>query len=405
MSLIIDPQVAGLAGNMFIGAFVDLGADKKKIEKVILDYSRYFGKVEVHIDEKIKNGLKTTYADISTEDNTSRHYEDIIRKIDEITEEKYSDDTLIKKSIELSKKVFHTIAIAESEVHGKKLDEIHFHEVGCADAVADIIGSCYAYHLLGLDKEKVYSLPVATGNGSIKTQHGILPIPAPAVIKILEDTPTLGGMANTELATPTGSAILVNIVDEYVERAPIMKKKIVGYGSGKKDLEILNALRLIRAEEYAEVNTITVLETNVDTLSGEILGNLFEKLLKEGARDVSITPTVMKKNRPGHIIKVITRNNTAEHLVNVLIEETGTLGVRMIPYMHRGVVFRENISHKIVINGVEEEVRFKVGYLGEKIIKCNPEYDDLKILSNKHDIPLKDLKEQIEKDYKEKNQL
>ena len=405
MSLIIDPQVAGLAGNMFIGAFVDLGADKKKIEKVILDYSRYFGKVEVHIDEKIKNGLKTTYADISTEDNTSRHYEDIIRKIDEITEEKYSDDTLIKKSIELSKKVFHTIAIAESEVHGKKLDEIHFHEVGCADAVADIIGSCYAYHLLGLDKEKVYSLPVATGNGSIKTQHGILPIPAPAVIKILEDTPTLGGMANTELATPTGSAILVNIVDEYAERAPIMKKKIVGYGSGKKDLEILNALRLIRAEEYAEVNTITVLETNVDTLSGEILGNLFEKLLKEGARDVSITPTVMKKNRPGHIIKVITRNNTAEHLVNVLIEETGTLGVRMIPYMHRGVVFRENISHKIVINGVEEEVRFKVGYLGEKIIKCNPEYDDLKILSNKHDIPLKDLKEQIEKDYKEKNQL
>lgn len=251
----------------------------------------------------------------------------------------------------------------------------------------------------------MYSLPVATGNGSVKTQHGILPVPAPAVIKILGETPTVGGLANTELATPTGSAILVNIVDEYVERAPLMKKKIVGYGSGRKDLNILNALRLIRAEECAEVNTITVLETNVDTLTGEVLGNLFDKLLAEGARDVSITPTVMKKNRPGHIIKVITRNNSAEHLVNVLIEETGTLGVRMIPYMHRGVVFRENISHKILINGVEEEVRFKVGYLGNKVIKCNPEYDDLKILSKKHDIPLKDLKEQIENDYDKKNQL
>lgn len=405
MSLLIDPQVSGLAGNMFIGAFVDLGADKEKIKKVILDYSRYFGKVEVHIDKKIKNGVKTTYADISTEDNTSRHFNDIIKKIDEITEEKYSDDPIIRKSIELSKKVFHTIAVAESEVHGETVDTIHFHEVGCADAVADIIGSCYAYHLLGLNEEKVYSLPVATGNGSVKTQHGILPVPAPAVIKILGETPTVGGLANTELATPTGSAILVNIVDEYVERAPLMKKKIVGYGSGRKDLNILNALRLIRAEECAEVNTITVLETNVDTLTGEVLGNLFDKLLAEGARDVSITPTVMKKNRPGHIIKVITRNNSAEHLVNVLIEETGTLGVRMIPYMHRGVVFRENISHKILINGVEEEVRFKVGYLGNKVIKCNPEYDDLKILSKKHDIPLKDLKEQIEKDYDKKNQL
>lgn len=403
MVVVIDPQVSGLAGNMFIGAFIDLGADKNKIEKVITDYAQEFGDININISKKSKSGVMTTFAHIDTKDNSARHYPDIINKLDEITSNKYSTDETVKRSIELSKKIFKTLADAESLVHGKSLEELHFHEVGCADAVADIVGASYAYHLLNFDKEKIYSLPVATGNGSVNTQHGILPVPAPAVINILKNVPTIGGEENTELATPTGCSILVNIVDEYVTKAPLLNNKSIGYGSGRKDLKILNALRIIQSDDLVEQNTITILETNIDTLSGEILGNLYDKLLDEGARDVTITPTIMKKNRPAHIVKVISRNADAEHLVRVLMEETGTLGVRMLPHIHRGVAIRENVVHNVEINGETERVRFKIGEIGSKIIKCSPEYDDLKKISLKTNIPIKDLKEYIEQDYKLKN--
>lgn len=403
MVVVIDPQVSGLAGNMFIGAFIDLGADKEKIKEVIITYAEEFGDITVDINKKAKSGVMTTYANIQTSDNSARHYTDIISKLDEITEKKYSEDVIIKKSIELAKKIFKTLADAESEVHGKTLEELHFHEVGCADAVADIVGASYAYHLLKFDEEKIYSLPVATGNGSVNTQHGILPVPAPAVLNILKNVPTIGGNVNTELATPTGCAILVNITDEYTSSTPLLKNKKVGYGSGKKDLNVLNALRIIKAEDSSKENIITILETNIDTLSGEILGSLYDKLLNEGARDVCITPTIMKKNRPGHIVKVIARTENAEHLVQVLMEETGTLGVRMLPHVHRGVAVRENVIHTTQINGNTEKIRFKIGEVNGKIIKCSPEYDDLKRLSEKTRIPIKDLKDYIEQDYKMNN--
>lgn len=403
MVVVIDPQVSGLAGNMFIGAFIDLGADKEKIKEVIITYAEEFGDITVDINKKAKSGVMTTYANIQTSDNSARHYTDIISKLDEITGKKYSEDVIIKKSIELAKKIFKTLADAESEVHGKTLEELHFHEVGCADAVADIVGASYAYHLLKFDEEKIYSLPVATGNGSVNTQHGILPVPAPAVLNILKNVPTIGGNVNTELATPTGCAILVNITDEYTSSTPLLKNKKVGYGSGKKDLNVLNALRIIKAEDSSKENIITILETNIDTLSGEILGSLYDKLLNEGARDVCITPTIMKKNRPGHIVKVIARTENAEHLVQVLMEETGTLGVRMLPHVHRGVAVRENVIHTTQINGNTEKIRFKIGEVNGKIIKCSPEYDDLKRLSEKTRIPIKDLKDYIEQDYKMNN--
>ncbi len=402
MVVLIDPQVSGLAGNMFIGAFVDLGADKNKIKKVILNYAQEFGDININIEKKAKSGVMTTYANIETQDNSARHFPEIINKLESITNEKYSEDETVIKSIELAKKIFKTLAEAESKVHGKSLEELHFHEVGCADAVADIVGSSYAYHLLNFDKEKIISLPVATGNGCVNTQHGILPVPAPAVINILENVPTIGGEENTELATPTGCAILVNITDEFTTSSPLLKNKVIGYGSGKKDLKTLNALRIIRSDETSDENIISVLETNIDTLSGEILGNLYDKLLNEGARDICITPTMMKKNRPGHIVKVICKKDKEDHLVNILMEETGTLGVRILPHIHRGVATRQNIIHSIDIHGNTEQIRFKIGELDGKIIKSTAEYDDLKEIALKTGIPIKDLKEYVEADYKRK---
>lgn len=403
MVLIIDGQTSGLAGNMFIGAFIDLGANKDDIINVIKTYANEFGDIDITITKQLKSGIMCTYAQINTTDKSTRHYNEIIEKIDDITQKHYPDNEIILKTINLSKKIFKTLAIAESKVHGKSLDQLHFHEVGCADAVADIIGSSYAYYLLNLDKEKVYSLPVATGSGTVKTQHGILPVPAPAVLNILKNVPTIGGCVNTEICTPTGCAILVNITDEYVSSYPYVTRKTIGYGAGKKDLEVLNALRLVHANSVTKNDTVTILETNIDTLSGEVLGSLYDKLLSEGARDVTITPTIMKKNRPGQIIKVICRNNDAQHITNVLMEETGTLGVRVIPTVHRGVAIRENIHEKININGTWEDVRFKIGYINDKIIKCTPEYDDIKKIANKTSIPIKDLIKYVEMEYRINN--
>ena len=403
MVLIIDGQTSGLAGNMFIGAFIDLGANKEDIINVIKTYANEFGDIDITTTKQPKSGIMCTYAQINTTDKSTRHYNEIIEKLDDITQKHYPDNEIILKTINLSKKIFKTLAIAESKVHGKSLDQLHFHEVGCADAVADIIGSSYAYYLLNLDKEKVYSLPVATGSGTVKTQHGILPVPAPAVLNILKNVPTIGGCVNTEICTPTGCAILVNITDEYVSSYPYVTRKTIGYGAGKKDLEVLNALRLVHANSVTKNDTVTILETNIDTLSGEVLGSLYDKLLSEGARDVTITPTIMKKNRPGQIIKVICRNNDAQHITNVLMEETGTLGVRVIPTVHRGVAIRENIHEKININGTWEDVRFKIGYINDKIIKCTPEYDDIKKIANKTSIPIKDLIKYVEMEYRINN--
>ncbi|MCD7781691.1 MAG: nickel pincer cofactor biosynthesis protein LarC [Methanosphaera sp.] len=400
MSLIIDPQVSGLSGNMFIGAFLDLGVDEDKLVDVIKTYAGYFGSVDINISKKSKCGVITTYADIQTTDNTTRHYDEIISQLDKITEDHYSDDILVKEAVSLAKKIFKTLAIAESKVHNKSLDELHFHEVGCADAVADIIGSSYAFYLLGLDKEEVYSLPVSVGSGSVKTQHGILPVPAPAVMNILEDVPITGGSAKCELATPTGCAILVNITDKYVESMPITTKRRVGYGAGSHELDTLNALRLIIAEDNYGSDTVTVLETNVDTLSGEVLGSIYEDLLDNGARDVTITPTVMKKNRPGHIIKVICRNSDAEKLTNRLMKITGSLGIRVSRYTHRGVARREIKQYNLDIDSRKELINFKIGYLDNgDIIKATPEYDDVKRLSDEKDIPVKDLMDIIKLKY------
>ena len=399
MVLIIDAQTSGLAGNMFIGAFVDLGADKDKIIKVIEDYACEFGDISINVEKKLKNDIMCTYFDIQTSDHEHRKYNELVDKIEEITKNKYPSDKTVKDSVILAKKIFKTMAIAESKVHGMKLNELHFHEVGCADAVADVIGASYAYHLLNLDEEKVYSLPVAVGSGTVKTSHGILPVPAPAVCNILEDVPTIGGLANCELATPTGSSILVNITDEYVESMPLIYHKQIGYGAGKKDLEILNALRLINADSFSSKDSISILETNVDTLTGEVLGSLFEKMMNEGARDISITPTIMKKNRPGNIIKVIAKNNDVEHLCDVLMQETGSLGIRIIPQIHRSVARREIVAKNVIINSDEYEVHYKVGYIRDNLITCRPEYEDVKLISQKTNIPIKDLEEYLKNKY------
>jgi uncharacterized protein (TIGR00299 family) protein len=302
---------------------------------------------------------------------------------------------LDEKVKETSLKVFERIGEAEAKVHGKSLDEIHFHEVGASDAVADVIGSIYAYYSLNLDKQKIIGLPIAVGGGRVNTAHGTIPVPAPAVVEILKDAKMVGGPVESELATPTGSAIYAEICDEIKEFIPLIKPEKAAYGAGRKDFDHPNVLRIIKSSDMAESDEIDVIETNIDHLTGEEIGYLFDKLMDEGASDVSITPIIMKKNRQGSLLKVISARKNREHLIDVIFKEVGTLGIRITPNLHRGIAKREFVKKTFNINGKDYEVTFKIAYINGEIISERPEYDDLKRIAEDSGLPLKEIKELI----------
>ena len=388
MTIIIDPQSSGIAGNMIIGALVDLGANKDELKAVMEKSAKPFGKVEVSFNKVSKHGIDSTFCHVEMiEHSHSVNYPEFIEKIESL-----DIDENIKKT---SLKVFERIAKAESKVHGKDLQTIHFHEVGASDAVADVIGSIYAYYSLNLNQQKIIGLPIAVGGGRIKTAHGTIPVPAPAVLEILKDANIVGGPVDSELATPTGSAIYAEICDEILEFIPQVKPKKIAYGAGKKDFDHPNILRIIETSDISEKDTIDVIETNLDHLTGEEIGYLFDKLLDNGASDVSITPIIMKKNRQGSLLKVISKRKNRNQLVNIIFKETGSLGIRIAPNLHRGIAKREFIKKEFEINGETFEVTFKNGYVNGEIISSRAEYEDLKKIAQKTGLPLIKVKELI----------
>ncbi len=388
MTIIIDPQSSGIAGNMLIGAFVDLGADEIKLKKVMEKSAQEFGKVNVTFTKVSKHGIESTFCHVEMLDhNHSTNYPDFISKI-----EKLDLEENIKKT---SINIFKRIAQAEAKVHGKSLDEIHFHEVGASDAVADVIGSVYAYYSLNYDNEKIIGLPIAVGGGRVKTAHGTIPVPAPAVVEILKDANIVGGPVNSELATPTGSAIYMELCDEIKEFIPLIKAKKTGYGAGKKDFDHPNVLRIIESEDVTPNDEVDVIETNIDHLTGEEIGYLFDVLLDEGASDVSVTPIIMKKNRQGSLLKVISKKDKREAILKTIFKETGSLGIRIAPHIHRGISKREFIKKSFNIAGKDYEVTFKIGYINGEIISNRPEYEDLKRISQDSGLALRDVKEMI----------
>ena len=388
MTIIIDPQSSGIAGNMIIGALVDLGANKDELKEIMEKSAYSFGKVEVSFDKITKKGISSTFCHVKMIEHTpSIPYPEFVEKIQNLDIEDKVKETSIK--------VFERIAKAESKVHGKTLENIHFHEVGASDAVADVIGSIYAYYSLDLDKQKIIGLPIAVGGGSVKTSHGTIPVPVPAVIEILKDQKIIGGPVDSELATPTGCAIYAEICDEIKEFIPLIKPKKAGYGAGKKDFDHPNVLRIIEATDITESNEIDVIETNLDHLTGEEIGYLFDKLMELGASDVSITPIIMKKNRQGSLLKVISSRQNRDKLVEAIFKETGSLGIRIQPNLHRGVAKREFIKKEYEIEGETFEVTFKAGYINGETISSRPEYEDLKKIAQKTGLPLRKIKEMI----------
>ncbi|MDI6723057.1 MAG: nickel pincer cofactor biosynthesis protein LarC [Methanobacterium sp.] len=394
MVLVLDPQNAGISGNMVLGALIDMNVNVDEVISIIKSYASPFGNIDINISQIQKSGILATYVDIKCEDQNKISYSELIETLDGVN---------LKTNVNIlnfAKKVFHTLAVAESKVHGTSIGRVHFHEVGAADAVADIIGSAYCFYKLGFNTKKVYGMPVALGGGRINSMHGKLSVPAPATLEILKNVPVFGGPVGYELTTPTGAALYVNMVDEFCNFYPLMNSKKIGYGAGSMDLPIPNVFRIISADSSISTDNVSILETNLDNITGEVLGHSFNKFLDAGALDVTIIPILMKKNRPGHLLRVIAKPEDCDKVSEAIIRETGTLGVRVLPYVHRNVVNREIIEIKIEIGGIEKDIQIKVGTIGKEIINYSPEYEDAKKIADEMGIPLKDVMKKANESFK-----
>ncbi|MHC1624317.1 MAG: nickel pincer cofactor biosynthesis protein LarC [Candidatus Methanospirareceae archaeon] len=392
-ALVFEP-FSGASGDMIIGSLLDLGVKESKIADAISVFN-----LEMEVKEVKKRGIVAKkVAFVSKSEKTAkiainaRSYKDLVRMI--------AHSGLSKEIIQNALGIFERIADAEANVHGKPKESLTFHEIGALDTIGDLIGSTVAF--LDIRPDIVISTPISVGSGFVETEHGLLPVPAPATVEILKKTSLLyqgGPFASVpELLTPTGAALLAHFVQRSELFLPQMRIEKAGYGAGSQDLPVPNVLRASLGElEGLSRDAIEVLETNVDNVTGEVLGNLIEVLMAEGAKDVAIAPVLMKKGRTGHIIKVITAPQDAARIARRIMEETGSLGVRVMQVKHRFVADREEKKVKVRIRGVEKEVGVKIGRDAKgNVLNVAAEFEDAKRVANELKMPLKDVMKIVE---------
>jgi hypothetical protein len=397
---VIDCQIAGVSGDMLLGALLDLGADGAKVMEAIRSLESYMkgcGKLEVNIVDVTRRGFHAKKIDVKFEGPAAIKGAQLIETVRNCVE----NLTLSKRAKQFAFNAVNTLVSAEARVHGESVKEIFLHETGLVDTPAEIIGTVVALEDLNFFNMKVYSLPVAVGGGLFRFSHGTVSSPAPATIEILrsKEFPIMGGPVSSELATPTGVSLLVNIVQEVVRFYPPMTPTAIGYGAGTKDFaEMPNVLRITVGQllDYQFLrDEIIVLETNLDDVTGEVIGHAVDKLLQEGARDVCVIPMFTKKNRPGHIIKAIADRTTMEHLIKVLIDETGTLGVRVYP-CERRILNREIVPVKVEIEDAKESINVKVARnLKGEVLQVKPEYEEVKRIAKKTCKPIRQIMDEV----------
>ncbi len=336
--ILIDCQVAGIAGNMLVGALLDLGADMSKVTgamEVAKDFVNGCNSIDVVVKDVIQRGFRAKEVNVVIDEEFDhRTGLEIMNAVKNCVE--YLE--LSDKASEMALGSIRTLMEAEVKVHGAALEEVHLHEIGSADTVADIVGAVTALEdLVPLKDTLICSTAVAVGGGLIKISHGIVPVPSPATLEILRSRnfPMIGGPVEAELTTPTGASLLVNLTNKSVQFYPMMQAEAVGFGAGGKDLDAIpNIVRVIlgNSSDHDSISDeIYVLETNVDDVTGEIIGHVVEKLSGAGAREVCIIPVFTKKNRPGQIIKAIVGKEDVDKISRLMMEELGTLGVRVLP--------------------------------------------------------------------------
>lgn len=274
--------------------------------------------------------------------------------------------------------VYRLIAEAESHAHGVPVEQVHFHEVGSMDAVADVVSCCLLMEMIGA--ERICASPVALGSGFVRCAHGTLPVPAPATAYLLQGVPSYAGTMTGELCTPTGAALLKYFVHEF-GAMPLMQTEKIGYGMGTKDFEAANCLRAFMGESLPQKNQIYELTCNLDDMTPEAIGYASEILLKAGALDVFTTPIQMKKNRPAEMLTCLCSQEQKEMLALEMLRHTTTLGVR------EKICFRTTLtSHHKTVCTEYGEIRIKISS-GHSVTKAKPEYDDVYLAAQQHQLP------------------
>lgn len=375
---------SGISGDMFLGAALDAGLPLETLGAALapLPLTGYQLAREDFSDKGIRGTrLQVTLAE---KEQPARHFSEIASLINAAY--------LPERVKETATSIFRCLAEAEATVHGSTIEAVHFHEVGAVDSIIDIVGAAIAVHELGLTQ--LYASPLPLSGGHVKSAHGLLPVPAPAVLEILSrvQAPWRPCPVEGEMVTPTGAAILATLA--RFETPPMIIER-VSYGFGQKSFPWPNCLRLCLGyipvsttadDEQPDTDWITAIETNIDNATGEILGNLMDRLLASGALDVSYAPLQMKKNRPAALVSVLCEPEKAEALALLLLRETPTLGVRL-QQMQRLKAQRSQQT----IDTPLGPLLIKVKRLGARVISAAPEYEDCLRLSQERHIPLADI--------------
>ncbi len=386
-TLLFDP-FSGAAGDMILGSLIDLGADIGRIRKAVESVVD----VALTVERTRRSGIEAANVTVRPlHDQPPRGYHELV----EIIRGANLTEMIEKDALA----VFGIMANAEAKIHGQTLEHLHFHEVGQDDALADVIGSCTA--IRDLDVETVLTTSINVGGGTVRAALGLMAVPAPATLEILK---TGGlpfyGRGDRELLTPTGAALLAHFA-KPVGNIPLGKALATGYGAGDAETEAPNLLRTLLIELNGDIpgDLVEILETNVDNVSGEILGNLFDRLMKLGARDVTISPVTMKKGRPGHLIRVISLPHTSEALTREIMRETGTLGVRVMTGRHSSAATRRIDSVTFFIGEDRFEVPVKIAsdQSGE-IFHISAEHEACRKIADSARLPLREVVRRAEEE-------
>lgn len=381
----------GAAGDMLMSALSELNPNPENFIQR-LNALKIPG-VEVKRNVSVKCGITGTHVDVTVHG----HHEDAhMHEQHEHHHMGMCEIEHIVSHFELPQKikndilsVYRIIAEAESHVHGVPIDEIHFHEIGSMDAVADITGVCMLINELA--PEKIVVSPVCTGFGQVKCAHGILPVPAPAAAYILCDIPIYGGNIEGELCTPTGAALLKYFADEF-NAMPVMRVSKTGYGMGKKDFETANCVRAMIGITGDVSETVTEISCNIDDMSAEELGFAFEKIMDSGALDVFTAPIGMKKNRQGILLTCLCRKEDTEKISEVIFRYTSTIGLRMSEKKRKTL---ERQSEIIKTKYGDIRIKRSRGFGTERV---KAEYDDTSVVAEKLGISINDARKLIEKE-------
>ncbi|MBE7541148.1 MAG: nickel pincer cofactor biosynthesis protein LarC [Bryobacteraceae bacterium] len=362
---------SGIAGDMTVGALIDAGADAAAL---FAGLDSLGTGARFRAERVKKKGIMGTQFTVEHEDQKKhRHLPHIVKMIEAAE--------LPERAKRRAVRIFEALGEAEAQVHGVSIEKVHFHEVGAVDSICDIVGAALGLELLGV--EEVYVSAINTGSGTVEADHGVMPVPTPATALLLAGKPVYASGPVTELTTPTGAAIAAALGAGF-GAPPAMAIEKTGFGSGTKEFPgQANLLRVLIGERSgaSEATVIRVLEANVDDSTPEVLGYAMERLLAEGALDVTLQPVYMKKQRPGTLVQVLARPEDQERLAAVLLRETSTLGIR-ISEAERRVAARAHVD-------VETEygrVRMKVSGGG-----AAPEFEDCRRLAEATGQPLKEI--------------